>query len=106
MGLIKTNYVSKNTGITLPTAYAVLKDLSLEGENARATFVIQSSREATQSLTPIDKVTIPFKWDRKTDLAKMAYQKAKTQKFTYTDYKTKANFDVEGTLYGWNDDIV
>ena len=104
MGLYKREYTSKSTGITLPTAYAVLKDLVLNGNNARAIFVVQSSRDATKTLKPIDKVEVYFTWDRKSDLAKMAYEKAKTQIFVdlIGDTETKT----EGVLYGWEDDII
>lgn len=104
MGLTKNNYYSKNTGVTLPTAYAILKDLVLNGNRARAIFVIQSSRENTTLLKPIDKVEIYFDWDRKSDLVKMAYEKAKTQKLEVID--GELIIEKYGMLYGWYDDIV
>ena len=104
MGLIKTNYVSKSTGVTLPVAYAVLKDLVLNGNNARAIFVVQSSRETTKTFKPIDKVEVYFTWDRKSDLAKMAYEKAKTQ--IVVDLIENTETKTEGVLYGWEDDII
>ena len=110
MGLKTTNYVSKQTGITLPTAYAVIKDLVLNGNSGRAIFSIQASREATQTLKPIDKVEVHFTWDRKTDSAKMAYETAKTETKTVDKLNEKGEPYTEvvgyGTLYGWEDDIV
>lgn len=110
MGLKTTNYVSKSTGLVLPEAYAVLTNLIIERDNrARAIFAIQSSREATQTLKPIDKVEVHFTWDRKTDTAKMAYETAKTETILETKYDDKGNPYTEvqhGTLFGWQDDIV
>jgi hypothetical protein len=106
MGLKTTNYVSKQTGITLPTAYAVIKDLVLNGNNGRAIFSIQASREATQTLKPIDKVEVHFTWDRKTDIAKVAYETARTETFERYDEETGKTITEQGTLYGWQDDIV
>ena len=105
MGLYKREYTSKSTGITLPTAYAVLKDLVLNGDKARAIFVIQSSRETTKTLKPIDKVEVNFEWDRKQDLAKMAYEKAKTQIVKDYDHERLIEIEDKGVLYGWEDDI-
>ena len=111
MGLTKSNYYSKSTGITLPIAYAVLKDLVLNGTKARAIFVIQSSRNATQNFVPIDKTEVNFEWDRKSNLAEMAYEKAKTQNFEiqegWDEEKHEPITKIEyGLLYGWNNDIV
>ena len=112
MGLFKNNYNSKSLGVTLPTAYAVLNELVLKGNNCRAIFVIQKDRNSTTSLKPVDKVEISFVWDRKTDLAKMAYEKSKTQKIKTYDYE-KINeqgypqeIETDGVLNGWFDDYV
>lgn len=110
MGLKKDYYYSKNLGVQMQTAYAILKDLVLNGNNARAIFIIQSSRENTKSLKPIDKVEVNFEWDRKSDLAKMAYETAKTQKGKeYVFDETTGNsteIETYGTLFGWQDDKV
>ena len=109
MGLKTTNYVSKSMGITLPTAYAVIKDLVLNGNDCRAIFAVQANRENAKTYKAIDKVEVRFTWDRKTDLAKMAYETAKTE--TRTVERVNEAGEVEtvtenGTLYGWQDDIV
>jgi hypothetical protein len=69
-------------------------------------FVIQQSREATTKYEPLDRVEVSFEWDRKTDLAKMAYEKAKTQMVTKYDEQTHKEVEVEGVLFGWEDDYV
>ena len=110
MGLKTTNYVSKSTGITLPTAYAKIKDLVLNDNMGRAVFAIQASREAVDAFKPIDKVEIYFTWDRKTDLAEMAYTAAKTQVKTIDKYDEEAHQmtteEIPGILFGWEDDKV
>jgi hypothetical protein len=107
MGLIKQNYVSKETGIPLPTAYAKLRTLVLNSDGTvRAVFAINQTRSATDIYAPLDRVEVSFMWDRKTDLAKMAYEKAKTQKLTKYDEETHKEVEVEGVLFGWENDIV
>ena len=109
MGLKTTNYVSKSTGITLPTAYAKIKDLVLNGNRGRAIFAIQASRENIDKFAPVDKVEVNFTWDRKSDIAKTAYETAKAETRTVTNYNEKGEpyTEVEyGTLYGWDNDIV
>lgn len=111
MGLKTTNYVSKSTGLMLPEAYAVLGDLVVnrKSNNARAVFLIQANRENAENYKPLDEVTVYFKWDRKTDPAKMAYETAKTETKTIERYDghEKSVSEIEyGVLYGWQDDIV
>ena len=106
-----TNYLSKSTGITLPTAYAVLGDLVINRKtnNARAVFLIQANRENAMTLKPLDEVTVHFIWDRKTDPAKMAYEAAKAETRTVEKYNEKGEPYTEteyGTLYDWQDDII
>ena len=111
MGLKTTNYVSKSTGLTLPEAYAVLTNLIIETDNsARAIFAIQASRENAKNYKAIDKVEVNFYWDRKTDPAKMAYETAKTDSIEIVKYDEETNamlpITENGTLYGWEDDII
>lgn len=107
MGLIGKDYVSKATGIALPTAYAKLRTLVLEHNGqVRAVFAVNQSRSATTEYAPLDRVEVTFNWDRKSDLAKMAYEEAKKQVLTQYDYETNKEEEVKGVLYGWQDDIV
>ena len=110
MGLKTTNYVSKSTGLVLPEAYAVLKNLIIETDNqARAVFAIQASRENAQNYKAIDTHEIRFEWDRKTDPAKMAYALAKLQTEEIEKYDENGNVSVEtvqSLLNGWEDDFV
>lgn len=107
MGLKSTNYVSESMGIVLPTAYAVLTNLILETDNrARAIFAIQASRKNAKTYNAIDKVEIRFTWDRKSDLARMAYDTAKAEIVESVNEETGEVETKYGTLYGWLDDIV
>ena len=110
MGLKTKNYVSKSTGLILPEAYAVLKNLIIETDNrARAIFAVQASRENAQNYKAIDTHEIRFEWDRKTDPAKMAYALAKLQTEEVEKYDGNGNITVEtvkGLLNGWEDDFV
>lgn len=111
MGLKTNNYVSKSMGIQLPVAYAVLRNLVIEANSqARAVFAIQTDRENAKKYTPVDKVEVRFEWDRKTDPAKMAYEKAKTEvrEVKKWDVETRKEYTVteHGVLYGWEDDFV
>lgn len=112
MGLKTTNYSSKSLGITFPAAYAILGDLVLNRKTnkVRAIFLIQTSRQGTESFKPIDETHVDFVWDRKTNLVSMAYKVAREYEH-YEDVKNKETGEYEtvkvpGTLYGWEDDIV
>lgn len=110
MGLKTTNYASKSMGLTLPEAYARIKDLVLNGNKGRAIFAIHTTRDNIDKFTPVDKVEVHFTWDRKSDIAKAAYEAAKTETRTVErfnqetdEYLTVTEY---GTLYGWENDIV
>lgn len=109
MGLKTTNYVSKSTGLVLSEAYARIKDLVLNGNNGRAIFSIHTTRENIDKFSPVDKVEVHFTWDRKSDIAKAAYEAAKAETRTVEKYNEKGEPYTEteyGTLYGWDNDIV
>lgn len=109
MGLKTTNYEVKALGITLPEAYAIIRNIRCDGERANVTFAIQSTRAAALEKKPIETKMVSFVWDRSRDIAEQAYEAAKskrteTVKDTFlgkTEEKT-----VYGCLYGWQDDIV
>ena len=111
MGLKTTNYVSKRLNVSLSEAYAKLTELTLQKDNqARAIFSIQSTRENIENLAPIDTVEVNFVWDRKTDLAKMAYEEAKTgikvyEVFNQVTGETETK-SISSILYGWDNDFI
>lgn len=110
MGLKTTNYTTQKTNQFMPNAYARIKDLVLNGNNGRAIFSIQSTREDMDKFDPVEKVEVRFTWDRKKDIAEAAYEAAKSETRTVEkiDPTTGEHVSVvkHGPLYGWTDDIV
>lgn len=110
MGLKTTNYKSNTKGLTFPVAYAVLDTLILDKNMVTATFIVQTTREKANKYDALDRAKIKFNWDRKSDLAQMAYETAKKEKKEEKyfnpetlKFETKTTY---GLLYGWEDDIV
>ena len=110
MGLKTTNYEVKKLGIVIPTAYAIIKDLHIKGEYARADFIIQSNRTSTADKEPLEVVKVEFGLNRNESPFITAYKTAKGQHYE-NKYNEKTN-KVErvvvnnSVLYGWEDDIV
>ena len=110
MGLKKTNYKIESLGITLPQAYAIIKDLVINGESARADFVIQASRENARNLKPLEIKTLHFKVDRNTNPYETAYIESK--KPIVVDYKRNEELKrleevtKPGIFADWEDDIL
>ena len=109
MGFKTTNYEVKKLGIVLPEAYAIISRLTVSGESGFAEFAIQSSRDNSLKLEPIETVRVDFKVDRNESPYVTAYRKAKSQKEV-----KRMNHDtgkLEGILvgepfYDWKDDII
>ena len=110
MGLKTTNYEVKKLGIVLPTAYAIIKDLYIKGEYARADFVIQANRTATSEKEPLEIVKVEFALNRNESPFITAYKTAKRQ-----HYENKYNEETKqvekvvvnnSIFYGWQDDYV
>ena len=110
MGLKTTNYEVKKLGIVLPTAYAIIKDLYIKGEYARADFVIQANRTATSEKEPLEIVKVEFALNRNESPFITAYKTAKGQ-----HYENKYNEETKqvekvvvnnSIFYGWQDDYV
>ena len=92
MGLKTTNYKTKRIGVVMPTAYAKFKSFYAQGNYGFAVFGIQSTREAFDEYPEmVEEVTVSFSWDRKSNPVELAYNAIKEE---------------NGTLYGWQDDIV
>lgn len=117
MGLKTENYVSKSTGLVLPTAYAKIRTCMLdEDDNLHVTFGIHTSREnlENEKLKPIETIElnsrlIGYKVNRNNPWQEEAYNMAKTEarKGVRVDEKRKLVPEMKyGALYGWQDDIV
>ena len=108
MGLKTNNYKVEKLDITLPVAYAIIKDFDIKGEKATATFVIQSSRENALEKQPIEIKKFSFKVNRNENPYETAYKLVKTQvKYVYKDWDgTEKEKITNGIFYGWQDDII
>ena len=108
MGLKKTNYESKKLGLTLPTAYAVVKTLKIKGEDGYATICVQTSRERALTMTPIEEYDVSFRVNRPENPLTTAYNAIKGQKEVNEWNKETQAIEkkiVNMPLYGWEDDI-
>ena len=109
MGLKTTNHYVKELGITLPNAYALIKDIHVKNDWVTALFVIQSNRDSATVLKPIETVTITFKFNRNQNPIEMAYNLAKSKIKDYVwneELQAHEEKEVEMPLYGWMDDIL
>jgi len=109
MGLKTVNYEVKSLGITLPNAYALLKDIKINDATGIATFVVQSTREMALKMKPIETVKIEFAFDRTKNPVETAYITAKGKRIeTVADEQTwqATTKEVNQPFYGWEDDIL
>ena len=108
MGFKKANHEVKKLGIVLPEAYAIIRKMQIDGENGYAEIVVQSTRENTGKLTPIETVRVDFKVNRNENPFVTAYNAPKAQK-TVKMFNTETR-QVEDKLvnmpfHDWEDDI-
>ena len=97
MGLKTTNYKLSDFGIVLPEAYSLLMKLEYVANDVfNATFNVHVSRELVKREKPLERKTFSFKWDRKSDIVKTAYNKS----------KEKFEDDTNNIFTGWEDDII
>lgn len=105
MAVKKIGYTNEKNGVYLPEAYGILDEIKKsKGTNfVTATFVIKASREHTGY---VDTVKVSFTWDRKTNLAEMAYNEAKSSKIVKEWDEQQGEIDtvVYMPFYGWQDD--
>lgn len=109
MGLKTTNYEVKSTGAVLPNAYAIIDKIANEKNSVTVQFGIYASREKSNEYSPEETKQIHFVWDRKSDIAKTAYELAKGQEIIEEENPETGKVEtitVNGILYGWDDDIV
>ena len=89
MGLKTTNYTVESLGITVPEAYAKIKNLSVNEEGiAIAQFFIQQTRE-DMNLDPFKIENFRVKIDKDLPIFSQVYIASK-----------------EALFHGWEDDIV
>lgn len=106
MGFKTTNYEAKKLGIVLPEAYAIISGLTVKGNSGFADFSIQSTRDNSLNLQPIETVRVDFKVDRNESPYVTAYRQAKAQKETVKVVNGKLEKVLQNEpFYGWEDDI-
>lgn len=91
MGLKISNYEVKSMGVTLPEAYAIIKNIEIRGDKGSAMFAVQTTRERALTMAPIKSVRVEFEVDRTTNAYVTAYQTAIAE---------------GGKFEGWEGDIV
>ena len=109
MGFKTTNYTAQKTQITLPEAYAMIKSLRIEGKSGVAEFAIQTSRDNTMFLHPIEIVKVYFEVDRNENPYVTAYKKAKESMEVFAPNPLTGKMEntmVHGKFYNWEDDII
>lgn len=114
MGLKTTNYEVKKLGITLPEAYAIVKDLTVRGKSGVAIIAVQSSRENCEKVVEgkmqaLEEVRIDFTVNRDANDRVTAYEKAKSQqegKRWNAEMKKSEPVLINEPFYGWDNDIV
>lgn len=109
MGLKTTNYTVKKLGITLPKAYAIIKNLRIDGKSAVAEFAVQITRDNSMFMQPIETAKIYFEVDRNESPYITAYRKAKESREVLAPNPLTGKLEntIEyGIFHGWEDDIV
>lgn len=109
MGLKTTNYEVKKLGITLPTAYAIIRNMEIHGKKGKAEFIIQSTRETTSNKQPLERFYVDFTVNRNENPFVTAYNVAKgvsIKKVFDDDSGETSEVEKPNVLYGWEDDIL
>lgn len=102
MGLKTKNYTITENGLTLPEAYAVIRNMNIYGENGNAEFAIQASRENAINLAPLKTVHLEFKVNRNESPYVTAYNLAKSEQTKQRGHHTITE---RMPFYGWEDDF-
>lgn len=114
MGLKTTNYEVKKLGITLPEAYAIVKDLEVRGTSGYAIIAVQSSRENAKKVVSgqmqaLEEKRVDFTVNRETNDRATAYALAKIAKTTRRMNRETRQMEtivIDPMFSGWDDDIV
>lgn len=79
MGLYKSNYEVKDLGITLPTAYAVIRKIERREGKGAAEIWVHQSREAALGKNFLERKIVQFKCDDYENPCAAAYLAALTK---------------------------
>jgi hypothetical protein len=114
MGLKTTNYEVKKLGITLPEAYAIVKDLEVHGTSGYAIIAVQSSRENADKVVKgqmqaLEEKRVDFVVNRDANDRATAYEAAKKEKTTRRMNRETRKMEevvIDEMFKDWEDDIV
>ena len=111
VGLKTTNYrLKQNKKVVMEEAYAIIENLYIKGDYARADFAIQSGRVLEQGEEPLERISVEFPLNRNESPFITAYKTAKGQHYEnrYNEETNKVERVVvnNSILFGWEDDIV
>jgi hypothetical protein len=111
MGLKTTNYrLKKNKKVVMEQAYAIIENLFIKGEYARADFVIQSGRVLEEGEEPLERISVEFALNRNESPFITAYKTAKGQHYEnrYNEETDKVEKVIvnNSVFYDWENDIV
>lgn len=102
MGLKKTNHTIEKLGLTIPEAYASIRNLYINGEHGAAEFAVQTSRDHSFNKQPLEVITVEFPVKRDENPYQTAYNYAKSEEFVTRGDKT---IRYMRPFFGWQDDI-
>ena len=105
MGLKTTNYTIRSNGLTLPEAYAAIRNIDIYGSKGMAYFGIHMNRENAldEKLEPLGTVCIQFDVNRNENPYVTAYNLAKSAVYVKKgSHVTKR----EMPFCGWEDDCL
>ena len=106
MGLKKNYYEVKEFGVVLPTAYAVVKSLSVYEDRIFATIAIQKDRESAFNLSPYKTIDVEIHdVDRKRNPYEVVYEYV-TGEDVFFDKRLQREIRIPRVLHGWENDIV
>ena len=106
MGLKKDNYEVKKLGAFLPTAYAVIKTLSVYEDTIHATVAVQTSRAKAFSHDAYESVDVEIhNVDRKRNPYEVVYEHVKGED-VFFDQRLQKEIRIPRAFHGWEDDIV
>ena len=107
MGFKKTNYYAKHIDVEFSEAYAIIKNIRINGNSGVADFVIQTNRDKAMFSQPIETVKVYFEVDRNESPYITAYKKAKESKEMLMPNPLTGKLEntlVKGEFADWEDD--
>lgn len=109
MGFKRENYYAKHIDIEFPEAYAMIRNLRIDGKSGVAEFAIQTSRDKSMFSQPIETVKVYFEVDRNESPYITAYKKARESKEIMDINPLTGLYEkrvVKGVFADWKNDII